>query len=338
MRQILTILWDSYRLLTAKKLFWVVLALTMIIAGAYASVGFTPDGISLFFGAYHIDSDFIVEGSLMAEYLYMLIFVDYLVPYWLGFMALVLALISVCPIFPDFLKSGSIDVAVSKPVNRVTLFLVKYLGSLLFVAIQVFVFCVVVFIAQGLRLGTWNWNIFLAVLLLTFVFSLIYCVAVLTAVWTRSTLFSLLMALLLWGLTLGLQWAEMFFYHEAYTKPAIGMQVDFETAEVTYSDEPGEPNEGMVKVHRVIKGICTPLPKTREATYMLKKKISVQGKNMTRMSEFMEASADEFERRQAEAQEAYENRHSDFYVIGTSMAFQVVVLGLACFIFARKDF
>ena len=136
MRQILTILWDSYRLLAAKKLFWIVLFLTVLIALIYASVGFTPQGISVLFGAYQIESDLIVEGSMFAEYLYMMIFTDYLVPWWLGLFALVLALISVCPIFPDFLKTGSIDIAISKPMSRVTLFLVKYLGSLLFVAVR----------------------------------------------------------------------------------------------------------------------------------------------------------------------------------------------------------
>ena len=160
MRQILTVLWDSYRLLAAKKLFWIVLFLTVLIALMYASVGFTPQGVSVLFGAYEIKNDLIVEGSMFADYFYMMIFTDYLVPWWLGFFALVLALISVCPIFPDFLKTGSIDVAISKPMSRVTLFLVKYLGSLLFVAIQVLVFCVIVFIAHGVRLDAWNLEIF----------------------------------------------------------------------------------------------------------------------------------------------------------------------------------
>ncbi len=338
MRQILTILWDSYRLLAAKKLFWVVLFLSVLIAMLYASVGFTSKGVSVLFGAYSIDNEFIVADSVFAQYFYMMIFTDYLVPWWLGLFALVLALISVCPVFPDFLKSGSIDVAVSKPVSRVTLFLVKYLGCLLFVAVQVLVFCVIVYLAQGLRVGLWNVQIFWAVPLLTFVFSLIYCVAVLVAVWTKSTLFSLLMALLMWGVTLMVQWTEMFVYNEAYLKPAIGVSIDYGTGEVTYSDEPKEPDAEMVKFYKVVKSIGAPLPKTREATYMLKKKITIRGKNMTRLTEFLKPDANAITRRTAKAQEAYENRHSEFYIIGTSLAFEVCVLGLACLIFTRKDF
>lgn len=338
MRQVLTILWDSYRLLAAKKLFWVALFLTVLISLTYASIGFTPKGMSILFGLYHIDSDYLVSDSLIAEYVYMSMFTDILVPWWLGLMALVLALISVCPVFPDFLKSGSIDVAVSKPVNRVTLFLVKYVGSLFFVGIQVFVFCAIVFLAHGLRMETWNWDIFWAVILLTFVFSMIYCVAVLTAVWTRSTLFALLMALLVWGITLAVQWTESFVYKLTFVAPAQGLVVDTGKGETHTTDEELEPEQGMIKFYEVVKAIGAPLPKTREATYMVKKKIKVQGKQMTRMSEFLDAAADTQEMREAKAMEDYENRHSQAYVIGTSMIFQVVVLGWACFIFVRKDF
>lgn len=338
MRQVLTILWDSYRLLAAKKLFWIVLVLTVVIALSYASVGFTPEGMSVLFGAYHIDNDLIVEGSIYAEYLYMMIFTDYLVPWWLGLFALVLALISVCPVFPDFLKTGSIDVAVSKPISRVTLFLAKYLGSLLFVAIQVLVFCVIVFVAQGLRLNAWHPEIFWAVLLLTFVFSLIYAVAVLTAVITRSTLFSLLMALLVWGVTLALQWTESIVYKVTYVAPAAGMSINMETGESKITNQSGDIDAGMEKFYNIVKMIGTPLPKTRDATYLLKKKVSLRGKKLTSMAEFLEEDASGYEIREARAMEAYDNRHSTAYIVGTSLAFEAFILGIACWIFARKDF
>lgn len=338
MRQTLTILWDSYRLLTAKKLFWIALLLTVLIAMAYASVGFSPEGMSVLFGLYEFENDLFTEGSVFAEYLYMLIFTDYLVPWWLGSFALVLALISVCPVFPDFLKAGSIDVAISKPMSRVTLFLVKYLGSLLFVAIQVLVFCVIVFLAQGLRLNSWNPEIFWAVILLTFVFSLIYSVAVLVAVLTRSVLFSLLIALLVWGATLSIQWAESALYKFTYVIPAVGMSIDMKTGESKQSDEKGEVDEGMEKFYQKVKVAATPLPKTRDATYLLKKKVTVRGKDMTMASAFMDEDASDYERREAKAMEAYDNRHSTAYIVGTSLAFEAFILGIACWVFVRKDF
>ena len=338
MRQVMTILWDSYRLLAAKKLFWIVLFLTVLIAMMYASVGFTPEGISVLFGAYQIESELIVEGSMFAEYLYMMIFTDYLVPWWLGFFALVLALISVCPIFPDFLKTGSIDVAISKPMSRVSLFLVKYLGSLLFVAIQVLVFCVIVFIAHGVRLNAWNLEIFWAVLLLTFVFSLIYCVSVLTAVLTRSSLFSLLVALLVWGVTLSIQWSESIMYKATYVMPASGLSINMKTGETNEAGEELDTSSEMEKFYGIVRAIGMPLPKTRDATYLLRKKVTVRGKNMTMSSAFLEDEASASELLEAKAMEDYDNRHSVAYIVGSSLAFEVFILGIACFIFVRKDF
>lgn len=338
MRQILAILWDSYRLLTAKKMFWIVLFISVLIAMSYASVGFTPEGVSVLFGAYQMENEFLTSDSLYAEYFYMMIFTDFLVPWWLGLFALVLALVSVCSVFPDFLKGGSIDVAVSKPVNRVTLFLVKYVGCLLFVAIQVLVFTLIVFLAHGLRMGQWNVQVFWAVPLLTFVFSLIYCVAVLTAVWTKSTMFSLLMALLMWGATLSVQWTESMLYKATYLMPAMGMTIDPEAGVTEALGETYEPENGMVKAYKVVKAIGTPLPKTREATYMLKKKITIRGKSMTQATDFLDDGASDYKRKDAEAQEDYDNRHSTAYIIGTSLAFEAAVLGLACLIFVRRDY
>ncbi|NWK56635.1 ABC transporter permease [Verrucomicrobiaceae bacterium N1E253] len=334
----MTILWESYRLLVAKKMFWVVLAISVLIAGTYASVGFVPEGISVLFGAHVIESELLNADSPVAEYVYLTVFTDMLVPFWLGLFALVLALISVSSVFPDFLKGGSVDVAVSKPVSRVTLFLVKYLGCLLFVAIQVLIFCVIVFFAHGTRMGSWNYGIFWAVPLLTFVFSLIYCIAVLTAVWTRSTMFSLLMALLVWGVTLGVQWGESMLYKFTYVLPSVGVSIDMEKGTSDLAPEAHDPDDGMVQFYQAVKTMGWPLPKTREATYMLKKKITVDGGNLTEMTRFLEAGASEREKREARAQEDYANRHSDAYVIGSSLVFEACVLGLACFLFVRKDY
>lgn len=338
MRQILTLLWDSYRLLSAKKMFWVSLALSTLIALIYASIGFGPDGTSVLFGAFEWESETFNSRNPLMEYLYLLLFADVLVPFWLGWFALVLALISVCSVFPDFLQNGSIDVAVSKPIGRIALFVTKYLGSLLFVLIQVFVFCLIVFLAMGLRLGSWNATIFWAVPLIVFVFSLIFSVAVLMAVWTRSSLLSLLTALLVWGVSWGVQVSESLIYKAAYVAPAQGVVMDLETGQTEQTREPKEADPDLAKLHRVIKAVEIPLPKTRDAVYLLKKKITINGRNLTQTTRFMDPAADDFDQSVSAADEAYQNRHSAAYTIGTSLAFELIVLSLACFSFVRKDY
>ena len=288
MRQIFTIFWDSYRLLTAKKLFWIALGISVLISLLYASVKMGEDGISVLFGAYSFgDEDFVVPEQI-GRFIYLSVFANYLVPLWLGLFAIVLALISVCSVFPNFLESGSIDVAVSKPINRVTLFLTKYVSSLLFVGIQVFVFCLIVFVGFGLRMESWNFSIFWAVPLIVFVFSLIYSVAVLTAVWTKSTLLSLLIAFLVWGLSWGIQVLESWSYRIAYTAPAQGLSIDYSTGESEVKEEAQEENVAIAKVHRFLKTMGTPLPKTRDATYLLKTKITIDGKDLTRAENFLD--------------------------------------------------
>lgn len=339
MTQILTIFWDSYRLLTAKKLFWVALGFSILIALLYASVSIGEDGISFLFGAYSLDGDGVEMPASLAQYLYLTTFTDVLVPFWLGLFAIVLALISVCSVFPNFLEGGSIDVAVSKPISRVTLFFTKYVSSLLFVGIQVFVFSLIVFVAFGLRMESWNFGIFWAVPLIVFVFSLIYSVAVFTAVWTKSTLLSLLMAFLIWGVSWGMQVAESWTYKMAYTIPSSGLQVDLATGETEQSDTPQEVDSGLAKLHSGIKFVAAPLPKTRDATYLLKTKIKINGKDLTQKGAFLaDGEDDEFTKNTLKAEEDYENRHSDSYVIGTSLAFEAVILSLACFIFVRRDY
>lgn len=339
MRQIMTIFWDSYRLLTAKKLFWVALGFSILIATIYASISFQKDGISVLFGAYTMESGILNSTGPFAKYLYLTMFTDVLVPFWLGLFAIVLALISVCPVFPNFLEGGSIDIAVSKPISRVTLFVTKYISSLFFVGIQVFVFSFIVFVAFGLRMESWNFGIFWAVPLIVFVFSLIYCVAVLVAVWTKSTLLSLLMAFLIWGVSWGIQMAEGVIYRMAFTAPSSGMRVDFETGETEKTDAPREPDAGLAKLHRVIKMVEAPLPKTREATYLLKKKIKIDGRDLTQAASFIVADDDDdWEKNQLAATQDYENRHSELFIVGTSLAFELVVLSLAGFIFVRRDY
>ncbi|MBT8036088.1 MAG: hypothetical protein KJO21_00960 [Verrucomicrobiae bacterium] len=338
MRQIITIIWDSYRLLAAKKLFWVSLALSTLVALIYASIGFGPDGVSVLFGAYEWENETFNSQNPLMEYLYLLLFTNVVVPFWLGWFALLLALISVCSVFPHFLQNGSIDVAISKPISRVTLFVTKYLSSLLVVVIQVLVFCLIVFLAIGLRLDSWNVTIFWAVPLIVFVFSLIFSVSVLMAVWTRSTMLSLLVALLVWGISWGSQVSESLIYKAAYVVPAQGIEMDLGTGEAKQTREPKEVNADLARLHRVIKWVEAPLPKTRDAIYLLKKKITINGRNLTQTTGFMDSGADDFDQSVSAADEDYQNRHSEAYIIGTSLAFELVVISLACFSFVRKDY
>ena len=198
MIQTWAILVDSYRLLLARKLFWVTLAISALVVLAYGSIGFTEDGISLFFGITSIESPEFAKGTPLARALYVGLFTSFIVPIWLAWVATILALISTTTIYPDFMSEGAIDVVLAKPLHRAKVFFVKYLGSLLFVFTQVGIFCVGVFFATGFRLGEWNWMLFAAVPLITLFYSFLYCVNVLAGVLWRSGIAALLATMLFW--------------------------------------------------------------------------------------------------------------------------------------------
>jgi ABC-type transport system involved in multi-copper enzyme maturation permease subunit len=187
---------DAYRELHSKKLFWITLGLSLLVVLAFAFVGINERGITIFGkeipGPWN--TNIIPAGTF-----YRFLFTDIAIPWWLGFFAAILALVSVGGIFPDLLTGGSIDLYLSKPISRLRLFLTKYLFALLFVALQVLVFSAASFLVIGIRGGTWEPGIFLAVPLVTLFFSYLYCVCVLVGLVTRSTLAAILLTVLFWG-------------------------------------------------------------------------------------------------------------------------------------------
>lgn len=338
MIQACTILLDSLRMLRASKLFWVSIWISTMVALVYASIGFTNNGISAGFGLWEIPMPILRKGTKEAEVFYMLMFTDVIVRFWLGWFSLVLALISTSSIFPQFLQTGSIEIALSKPVSRTRLFLLKYLGGLLFVALQTALFCFVAFIAIGLRVNEWNITIFWAVPVITFSFSLVYCVGVIIGVSTRSTVYALLGALMFWVLTLVAQWTEDFMYKVAYIMPEVGMGLDLQSGQIGEADN--NAGSGIKKAYEAIKPVMAVLPKTRECTVGLKRLIHFKERNsilsgIDMGSILMGGDANPEIRK---AMEKYEMRHSWFSIIGSSLFFEALVIGWALWIFSRRDY
>lgn len=339
MKAALTILIDSFRLLQAKKLFWIALGISMLVALLYASIGFDSKGVTVGFGWKQIENSLLRAGQPEAQAFYILLFTDVIVKFWLAFFAIFLALLSTASIFPDFMAEGSIGVSLAKPLSRLRLFLLKYAGCMLFVALQMTLFTIIVFLALGLRFGQWNFTVFWAVPVVTFVFSLLYAWAVLIGVWTRSTLFALLGGMLMWGCTLLAQWTEDGLYKMAYTIPEMGMRVDVKTGQVKENGA-DDPAEGLKKAHGVAESVLLPLPKTRECTQYLKRLIRLEQKDsmLTGVDLGMLLSGQVSDDHMGRTLKKTEERHSVWYVFGTSIAFEVVVLALAAWIFCRRDY
>ncbi|MAI67655.1 MAG: hypothetical protein CMJ26_07240 [Phycisphaerae bacterium] len=209
MMQFKALLIDAYRQLSAAKLFWVTVGISALVVVAFGSIGFNSEGISIGFGAYQIESEQLNAGSPWARGLYIGIFSNFLVKIWLAWIATVLALISTCSIFPEFVHSGSIELTISKPIGRFKLFISKYIVSLLFVVLQVAIFCFGIFLCVGLRIGEWNPLIFSAIPIVATFFSYLFAVCVLVGILTRSGITALLITGIFWMLLWSVQTSEV---------------------------------------------------------------------------------------------------------------------------------
>ena len=121
-----------------------------------------------------------------------------------GFIAdtagVLLALVWTAGFLPTFLEPRNLTVLVSKPVPRWSLLLGKYLGVLGFVAVQATFLVVGTWLALLLRTGVGEPRYLLCVPILLVHFAVFFSVTVLLAVWTRSTVVSLVGVLAFWGL------------------------------------------------------------------------------------------------------------------------------------------
>jgi len=343
MRVLGVLLLDSFRMLRAKRLFWIVLILSVLIGLVYASIGFDGAGVSVLFGLIAFESELFRMGTEASKELYLLLFTNVIVPYWLGLFSIVLGLISCASIFPEFIQKGSIDLALSKPPARVTLFLGKYLGSLLFVLMQVLPFTLIVYMSLGLRFGDWNMSLFWAVPLVVLSFSFVYAVHVLISVWSGSTILGLFAALLVWGGSVLVEWAEEITYDIAYSVPQIGYELDWKEGDHE-EVEPRESSEDfMVPLHGVLDSTRLALPKTRAVGAQMRSLIVVNesggglvGKSLLAL--LFEDPLEEAPAYHAEVGRKADQRHGVWKDLGSSLLYELAVAGLALVIFVRRDF
>jgi ABC-type transport system involved in multi-copper enzyme maturation permease subunit len=190
MTQTAALFLDAYRELNAKKLFWTVLALNVLVMAGFATLGVRDNSLTFLW----YDPTRGMLGASQYKFFYNMLVVNL----WFTWLATILALISTAGIFPDLMASGSIDLYLSKPIGRLRLFFTKYLTGLLFVSMQVSIFALASFLVLGWRGGIWEPGIFWAIPLFLLFFSYLFGICVLIGVLTRSAIAALLITLLIW--------------------------------------------------------------------------------------------------------------------------------------------
>jgi len=328
MRAFLAVLMDSFRLLRARALFWIALGISVLVGLLYLSIGFDEKGMTILFGAWSIEQEFMVKGSKGAELIYLGMFSKFIIGWWLSWIAIVIAIISCAPIFPDFMAEGSAGVALSKPISRTRLFLYKYAGALLFMAIQAGLFAVIVFFAIKLRIGFWMPSVFWSVPLLLLIFSYLYSITVLVGIKTRSVMAAVLATMVFWFLCFLSQLGEGITY-------AAGVRG---SSPVEIGKLKPEEQQKWKAAHDIAKIPYLILPKTGETSALVERWIVLRDGEDLGGASISAARKGSMGAALDDNAEEDLKRNPPWLVIGSSLAFEAVVLGLALWMFKRRDF
>jgi ABC-type transport system involved in multi-copper enzyme maturation permease subunit len=116
-----------------------------------------------------------------------------------GFLGIVVAVMACSGFVPSMLQKGTLDLVLARPIGRGRLLLYKYAGGLWFVFIASSFLIGGSWLAITLRTGYANPWFLATIVTITAVFAVIYSVAVLVGVLTRSGTVSALVALAVWG-------------------------------------------------------------------------------------------------------------------------------------------
>ena len=370
MTQTVALFVDAYRLLNARKIFWFTMILTVLVVLCFALVGINDQGIRI------ITWDIEIPGvntrtGWSPEYFYKFIFNNLGIGIWLSWVATILGLVTTSGIFPEFISTGSIDLILSKPIGRFRLFMTKYVSGLLFVLLQVCVFCGGSFVVIGLRGGVWLPGIFISIPLVVLFFSYLYAFSVFFGILTRSTIAALLLTILCWFAIFIVQSSEstlLFFVKYQEQKIATyeenlersrtqlaGVQnpEDRERWDFLYQtiearennlEEALDSGSGVRIAHTILSGAMTVLPKTSQTLDLL-------SRWTVDMADLPERTADqrpplitedgEFEANEAEIAFAVEDEvksRSPLWIIGTSLLFELVLCLGAGWLFCRRDY
>lgn len=354
MTQTLAIFLDAYRDLNSRKLFWLAIVLSGLVVLIVGALGIDERGVTVL--GFSFESKFLNSVFFPPDVFYKIVFSTLGINIWLTWVAAILALISTASIVPDLVASGSIDMMLSKPITRTRLFLTRWVTGLFFAGIQALVFVTASFLVIGIRGGTWESSLFIAVPVVVIFFSYLYCICALLGILTRSAVASLLLTLVFWLLTFAAQRAENFLN---LGRIATDMEiVALERAIETRLDRNAAADVDKLKMeldgersanarwHNAYwpaYAVVTLLPKTNETTGWLER-------TLVKQANFRSTERDEEEinffgssrvKRKDFAAAIYddaESRKNWMWTIGTSLVFEACVLGACVWIFRRRDF
>lgn len=117
----------------------------------------------------------------------------------LGQIAMMIAIVITSSMIPDMFQTGSLHLLLSKPLSRSLLYLSKYLGGCIFVALNISFLVVGLYFYSGIQLGIWNQGILWCIPLFIFAFMVFYSVSALVGLIWKNPIICVVVTALFWG-------------------------------------------------------------------------------------------------------------------------------------------
>jgi ABC-type transport system involved in multi-copper enzyme maturation permease subunit len=125
---------------------------------------------------------------------------------------LLFGVFGVAGLIPSLLEKGTIEIFLSKPLNRSLLLFARSLGATLAIAMNIIGFTFAVWLVIGLRLGDWNWGFLWSGFLSAYSFACFFSIITFIGLTTRSTGISVMLAFMFALISTGLELRETGLY------------------------------------------------------------------------------------------------------------------------------
>jgi ABC-type transport system involved in multi-copper enzyme maturation permease subunit len=256
---------------------------------------------------------------------------DSIVGSWGAAFIMLLSTIMTASFLPNMLGKGTVDLLLAKPIHRVTLLLYKFAGGLLFMVLNTVVIMVGIWFGLGVQSGVWVQAFLVCILIYTFQFTIFYAVSALAGVLTRSAIISILAAMATWAFLVIIGWTHWIFIENGRAdKPPserehwayVGYDL-VHTVLPRYKDLDWLTSK-MIQ-EELIKPVSSPPPDTTnpsaQQAYETRKKVT-----------------DEVYQKQLKKLDKEYGAHHWVSSLTVSGLFIALMLGLACWRFATRDY
>ena len=212
MKPYLAVIGDSFQAAANSRILWIALIMITLFLAALAPMGldivagdaesdYAIDGLQLRYAGSDFGPKIQLPAGSAAELRVAALawFMDHVIDFIVGFFGIFLAIIVSAGVIPETYRSGSVDLLLSKPLNRPALFLAKFISGCTFILMNICYLIAGLFLVVGLRWGLWEGRILIAIPIFLFYFMILFSVTALIGLLSRRTVLSIFVTILFWG-------------------------------------------------------------------------------------------------------------------------------------------